>query len=100
MISLRRDWFAAFLFFPFVLGLLAGCNNTPLPLKKDTDDNKPTDDPFQEAREVVRMATEPAAYQKALEIINGQLNAQPNVLNSFQVGPKDKPDLLKALGKL
>jgi hypothetical protein len=100
MMSAPRGRWAALLFLPAVLGLAAGCSSTSTPSKSEEVEKKDTDDPLQEARQVVRQATEPGAYQPALEVVNGYLAAHKDALAPYQVGPKDRPLLLKALGKL
>jgi hypothetical protein len=85
--------------FPLALCLVAGCGGTPAPVNQDGGAKKGEDDPLQEAREVARQAAEPRGYQPALELVNGHLSAQKDALAPYQVGPKDRPALLKALGK-
>jgi hypothetical protein len=78
-----------------------GCSTgTSTSTKPDEVEKKETDDPLQEARQVVRQAAEPVAYQPALELINGHLGAHKDALAPYEVGPKERPSLLKALGML
>src|SRR3954447_10308579 len=101
MINKRRGRWAALLFLPPTLWLVVGCSgSTTGPVNPEREVKREADDPLQEAREVVRQASEPGRYQPALELINGYLSSQPGALGAYQVGPKDVPSLRKALGKL
>jgi hypothetical protein len=96
----RRGRRVALWFSPLALCLVVGCSSSTTPNTTDGAGTKPEGDPLQEAREVVRQASEPAAYQPALELVNAHLEAHKEALAAYQVGPNDRPSLLKALGKL
>jgi hypothetical protein len=95
MSTARRGWRAALLVLPLALG----CGGTSVPSGgKAAAKKEGGEDHLQEAREVARLATEPSAYQRALELVNSYLEAHRGTLAPFQAGDRDRPALLAALG--
>src|SRR5690349_10424970 len=92
----RRPWWAALRLLSLSVIVAAGCGSPPQTRNNREEAKK--DDTLQQVREAVRAATAPSAYQKALELANNHLAANPDALRRYQAVPKDRPGLLKALG--
>jgi hypothetical protein len=96
MSNARRGWWAALHSLPLVVVVILGCSRPPQ--GSTTKEEGKREDVLQQVREAVRAASETSAYQKALELANNHLAANPDALRRYQPGAKDRPAVLKVLG--
>jgi hypothetical protein len=69
----RGRWAIALCLFPLTLGLLAGCGSSPPATRAGAATADRGEDPLEGARDVLRKATDAAAYRDALQLINAHL---------------------------